>query len=203
MTTVPDAMAAGLIAVGRDFAARGWVVATGGNFSCRIDDRHIAVTASGRDKGALVAADIRRVPLDGPLPADISAEAPLHIARYRADRKLGAVLHMHSVAATVASRLCAADGEIRLAGYEMLKALRGISTHETVLALPVLANDQDTVALAKLAETRLGGDPEPVGFLVAGHGLYAWGRDLAEARRHVEALDFLLTCELETRRFNQ
>jgi methylthioribulose-1-phosphate dehydratase len=192
-----------LIAVGRDFAARGWVAATSGNFSCRVEGGRMAVTASGRDKGALTPADIVIVGLDAPLPAGVSAEAPLHVALYRRDPGIGAVLHVHSPMATIASRLCEAEGEIVLAGYEMLKALDGIRTHETAVALPVLPNDQDVPALAARVEERLAAAPGLVGYLIGGHGMYAWGRTLDDARRHVEALDFLLSCELETRRLNR
>lgn len=194
-----------MMAVGRDFARRGWVAATGGNFSCRLGPGSMLITRTGRDKGALEIEDFQAVPLDGALPEGLSAEAPLHRARYRADPGVGAVLHMHSPAATVASRLHAEEGRVCLAGFEMLKALDGIATHDTVLALPVLDNDQDTWALAEKAETRLAAHPAPglVGYLVASHGLYAWGRDLALARRHVEALDFLLTCWLEARRLER
>lgn len=197
------ATAQALIAVGRALAARGWVAATSGNFSCRIDERRMAVTASGRDKGALTEADILVVDLGAPLPAGVSAEAPLHVALYRRDPKIGAVLHVHSPTATVASRLFEADGEIVLSGYEMLKALDGIGTHDTAVALPVVPNDQDIPALAARVEARLAAAPGLVGYLLGGHGMYGWGRTLDDARRHVEALDFLLSCELETRRLNR
>ncbi|HEX9835646.1 MAG TPA: methylthioribulose 1-phosphate dehydratase, partial [Alphaproteobacteria bacterium] len=133
----------------------------------------------------------------GPVPAGISAEAPLHVSLYRRDPAIGAVLHVHSVSATLASLRHAANGEIALAGYEMLKALAGIATHEASVAVPIFANDQDVPALAQRIEARLTGSAGEVGYLIAGHGLYTWGRTVAEARRHVEAFDFLLTCELE------
>lgn len=200
--TVVTAATESLIAAGRDLARRGWVPATSGNFSCRVDARHIAVTLSGRDKGALTPADIATVDLDGPLPAGVSAEAPLHVALYRRDPATGAVLHVHSLAATLASQLHEASGAIVLAGYEMLKALDGVGTHETSVTVPVFGNDQDMRALDRRVAARLAPPTEPgaVGYLIAGHGMYAWGRTMADAQRHVEAFDFLLTCELEKRR---
>ena len=186
-----------LIAAGRDFAARNWVPATSGNLSRRIDAHRVAVTLSGRDKGALTAGDFAVIPLDKPLPPGVSAEAPLHVSLYRNDPAIGAVLHVHSLAATLASQAHAAAGEIVLADYEMLKALAGIATHATRVTVPVFANDQDVPALARRVEARLATLPGAVGYLIAGHGMYAWGRTMAEARRHVEAFDFLLTCELE------
>ncbi len=200
--TRTDAQVAALVAAGRDFAARFWLPATSGNLSARLDGDRIAVTASGRDKGALTAADFVEMELDAPIPPGVSAEAPLHVALYRRDPAIGAVLHVHSVAATLASLRDAPKRSVRLAGYEMLKALSGIATHDTALDVPIFANDQDTAALAARVDSRLAEDRRLVGYLIAGHGLYAWGRDVAEARRHVEAFDFLLTCELERGRLS-
>jgi methylthioribulose-1-phosphate dehydratase len=194
------AMAEALCAAGRRLAARGWLPATSGNLSGRVDGASIAVTLSGRDKGALVPADIVSIPQDAPPPAGVSAETPLHLSLYRRWPGVGAVLHIHSLAATVASQRAAARGEIVLEGYEMLKALSGIATHETAVTLPVFANDQDVPALAARVENRLADKPGHVGYLLAGHGLYAWGASVEDAMRHVEALDFLLTCELEKER---
>jgi methylthioribulose-1-phosphate dehydratase len=133
----------------------------------------------------------------------MSAETPLHLARYRADADVGAVVHVHTVAATVLSRLHAHDRVLNLSGFEMHKALRGITTHETDLALPIFANSQDTVALAAQVEARLGGVPAVPGYLLAGHGLYVWGRTMDEARRHLEGIEFLLACTLEERRLQR
>lgn len=196
--TVAAARAA-LIAVGRDFASRGWVPATSGNFSCRTGPAHMAITLSGRDKGRLGEADIVEVAFNA-LREGISAEAPLHAGLYRRDAAIGAVFHTHSPAATLASQFHEKAGAVTLAGYEMLKALDGIATHEARVTLPVFANDQDIPALARRVDAALDGGPGQVGYLIAGHGLYAWGRTAADAARHVEALDFLLSLELEKER---
>jgi methylthioribulose-1-phosphate dehydratase len=196
----PAAVVESIAAIGRFAAARGWVPATSGNFSCRIDARRVAVTRSGVDKGNLGPEQIAALELSGPIPAGMSAETPLHLARYRADASVGAVVHVHTVAATVLSRLHAADGVLHLAGFEMHKALRGITTHETDVELPIFANAQDTVALAAAVEARLGAAPAVPAYLLAGHGLYAWGQTMDEARRHLEGIEFLLTCTLEERR---
>src|SRR5690606_30985989 len=111
----------------------------------------------------------------------------------------GCVLHTHSPAQTVASRLFAPEGRVRLEGYELLKAFRGNETHETRVDVPVLPNTQHMPTLAAQVEALL--DRGTMwGYLIDGHGLYAWGRDMAEARRHLEAFEFLLGCELELRR---
>lgn len=188
-----------LIAFGRSAAERGWVPATSGNFSRRLDPGHIAVTRSGRDKGALTAADFAVVALDEPLPTGVSAETPLHLARYRGDAGIGAIVHVHSLAATVLSRADEAQGAVVLDGFEMHKALDGFTTHESTLRIPIFGNAQDTAELARRIESSLGDAPVP-GYLLAGHGLYAWGATVDDARRHVEAFDFLLRCSLEERR---
>jgi methylthioribulose-1-phosphate dehydratase len=198
----PHALEA-LAAFGRFASARGWIAATSGNFSCRLDANHALVTRSGVDKGAIGAGDVAVVPLAGPIPAGISAETPLHLARYRASPATGAIVHVHTVAATVLSRAEAANGRVRFTGFEMQKALTGIATHDTSVDLPVFANDQDTVALAAVIEARLNGDAAVPGYLLAGHGLYAWGATMADARRHLEGLEFLLACTLEERRLQR
>jgi methylthioribulose-1-phosphate dehydratase len=192
-----------LAAFGRFASARGWVAATSGNFSCRLDAGHALVTRSGIDKGAIGAADVAVVPLAGPIPPGMSAETPLHLARYRADAQIGAIVHVHTVAATVLSRAELGTGFVRFSGFEMQKALAGIATHDTVVDLPVFANGQDTVALAAAVEARLGSAAAVPGYLLAGHGLYAWGATLTDARRHLEGLEFLLTCALEERRLQR
>ena len=194
------AAAEALCAAGRRLAAKGWLPATSGNLSARIDERRIAVTLTGRDKGELTPGDIVAVDQDAPPPHGVSAETPLHLALYRRDPAIGAVLHVHSVAATLAGMRAGAKGGIELAGYEMLKALSGVETHEATVTLPVFPNDQDVPALAARIEAALEDGPGRVGYLLAGHGLYAWGATIGDAMRHVEAIDFLLTCELEKER---
>ncbi len=183
--------------LGRFAAARGWVPATSGNFSRRIDAETIAVTRSGADKGNLTAADIIAIRLADPIPAGVSAETPLHVARYRADASIGAIAHVHSVASTVLSRRYAKRGAVLVRDFEMLKSLDGFTTHAAEASIPVFANTQDTTALAKTVEKHLARKPGIPGYLLAGHGLYAWGVTSVAARRHLEGLEFLISCALE------
>jgi methylthioribulose-1-phosphate dehydratase len=189
-------------------AARGWTPATAGNFSGRIDERHATITVSGRDKGRLTDRDFLLVDLDGGVvdgQGRPSAETPLHLQLYRHDPRIRAVLHTHSPNQTVAGRVLAHEGSIRFEGYELLKAFAGVGTHATSVELPVFANTQDMADLARMVEARLArpaGGPL-FGYLIEGHGIYAWGTDLADAVRHLEAFDFLLGCEMELRRFNR
>ena len=186
----------------RELAQAGWTPATSSNFSHRLDDHHAAITVSGRDKGRLVEDDIMVVDFDGRavgLPLRPSAETLLHTQLYRRYPEIGCVLHTHSPVQTVASRLYAGAGHVRLEGYELLKAFHGNSTHETAVDVPVFANTQDMDVLAAQVDALL--DRQVMwGYLIDGHGLYAWGRDMAEARRHLEAFEFLLGCELELRK---
>ena len=189
----------------RELALRGWTPATSSNFSSRIDAQHVAITVSGRDKGRLTEGDIMVVDLDGQPVATShrpSAETLLHTQLYKRYPHIGCVLHTHSQTQTVASRLYAGLGHVHLEGYELLKAFSGTTTHETALDLPVYPNTQDMPTLAAQVDATL--DSQPMwGYLIDGHGLYAWGRDMAEARRHLEAFEFLLGCELELRRLQR
>ncbi|OYV33544.1 MAG: methylthioribulose-1-phosphate dehydratase [Rhodospirillales bacterium 20-64-7] len=194
---VPAALAAELAEAGRRMDARFWVPGSAGNLSARLDEHHIAITRSGVHKGRLTEADVIAVDLDGKPVAEgqkPSAETLLHCQVYRLFPPVGAVLHGHSVAATVLSM----QGAITFSNYEILKAF-GFATHELDVVLPVYENDQDIVRLAAWIEPLLLRDP-PIGYVIAGHGVYAWGTSVEHAFWRLEALEFLLACELERRR---
>ena len=186
----------------RELAQVGWTPATSSNFSERLDDQHAAITVSGRDKGRLTIDDIMVVDFNGQGVATAhrpSAETLLHTQLYRRHPEIGCVLHTHSPVQTIASRLYASAGHIRLEGYELQKAFHGNNTHDDRMDVPVFANTQDMPTLAAQVDALL--DRQKLwGYLIDGHGLYAWGRDMAEARRHLEAFEFLLGCELELRK---
>ncbi|WP_150914127.1 methylthioribulose 1-phosphate dehydratase [Marinobacter halotolerans] len=190
-----------IIDAGRFLYGRGWSPATSSNYSARLDEHHIAITVSGKHKGELAAGDIMVVDLDGqPVQSQArsSAETKLHTVLYQLFPEVGVVLHTHSVKATVLSRLCAADEPLVLEGYELQKAFAGIDTHESTLTVPVFANTQDIDALAERTAAWFRDNPEQPGYLIRGHGLYTWGRTMADCLRHVEAFEFLFECELET-----
>lgn len=193
--------AAALCRVGRLFGERQWCLATGGNFSLRADARHCLVTQSGKDKSALAPGDLMLCDLDGrAIDAGLkpSAETALHTALYRQDAAIGAVLHTHSVTATVLSRALA--GDLVVTGFEMQKAISGVRSHEESLTIALFENTQDMERLAAAVVSRLtSGTLSAPGFLVRGHGLYAWGGDLVEAQRHVEGFEFLLACTWKER----
>jgi methylthioribulose-1-phosphate dehydratase len=188
--------AAALVGAGRAFHRRGWVLGTSGNFSAVVsrEPLRLAITASGADKGALSADQILEV--DGSErvlrgEGKPSAEALLHLALVR-ERSAGAVLHTHSAWSTILSETFRPHGGLEITGYEMLKGLRGVTTHEHCEWLPILENSQDMPALARQVAGVLVAHPSAHGFLLCGHGLYTWGRDIQEAQRHVEILEFLL-----------
>jgi methylthioribulose-1-phosphate dehydratase len=191
-----------IIANVRELSQAGWTPATSSNFSERLDERHAAITVSGRDKGRLTVEDIMVVDFDGKAVGSDhrpSAETLLHTQLYRRYPVIGCVLHTHSPVQTIASRLYAGAGHIRLEGYELLKAFQGNTTHDDTIDVPVFANTQDMHTLAAQVDALL--DQKALwGYLIDGHGLYAWGRDMAEARRHLEAFEFLFHCELELRK---
>jgi len=199
LAAVPGWASAAIIAAGHRMDARGWVPATAGNISLRLDDAVIAITASGGHKGFLGPDQVMCVDLHGnPCSAGRpSAETLLHCQIYRRFPEAGAVLHGHSVAGTVVSMATHAS-EISFAGYELLKAFEGQTTHETELSLPLVDNDQDIAALAAVMEPRLAG--AKLGYLIRGHGVYVWAPDMPTALARLEGLEFLLACELERRK---
>ena len=189
-------LAGALADAGRALYDRGWVLGTSGNFSAVLnrDPLRLAITASGREKGSLSAADFLEIDSSAQVlrgEGQPSAETLLHLAVIRA-RGAGAVLHTHSVWSTLLSETYAQNGGIEITGYEMLKGLEGVTTHEFREWLPILENSQDMLELARLLQVTLDRHSASHGFLLRRHGLYTWGRDLDEARRHVEILEFLL-----------
>lgn len=200
------AAVAAIIRAGRFAAERDWVPATSGNFSVRVDAARIAVTKSACDKGALSPGDVMSLALAESLPPGVSAEAPLHVALYMRSPEIGAIFHVHSPNAALYSRLHGGRASVTLRGWELQKAFAGIASHETPVEVPIFANDQDTKGLAKridevLSEPVASGTRAP-GYLLAGHGLYAWGASPSDALRHLEAFDALFALELEMMRMS-
>ena len=186
---------------GAMFWQRGWSVGTSSNYSVVVsrDPVELVVTASGMDKGRLSRDDFVRVGENGSPVAQgqpkSSAETMLHVMLARRD-DVGAVLHTHSVWATLLSEQLSDQGGFDITGYEMLKGLADVTTHEHVEYVPIFENTQDIAALADEVEDRLftGKTDFIHGFLIRRHGLYTWGRTLDDARRHVEIYEFLFEC---------
>jgi methylthioribulose-1-phosphate dehydratase len=197
LTTEIDA----LRETGGIFWQRGWSVGTSSNYSVVLDREplELLITASGKDKGRLSRSDFVRVGANGKPMAEgqpkSSAETLLHVVAAQ-QPGVGAVLHTHSVWSTLLSDFFFPQGGFEIAGYEMLKGLEGITTHEAAVWMEIFENTQNIPELAEQVRERMSDAADPLlyGYLIRRHGLYTWGRDLAEARRHVEIFEFLFEC---------
>jgi len=195
-TLLQDSLAQAMIEAGALFHRRGWVPATGGNFSARLSSQQVLITASGVHKGELKRDDFLVADMEGqPLEAGrkSSYETGLHMQLYRRDPTIGAVLHVHTIANTVLSRRL---DRIELSGYELLKLLPGAPDPAARVEIPVFGNDQDIARLSARVDAHMSERAKVPAYLIAGHGLYAWGDNVAQARHRVEALEFMLECEL-------
>lgn len=191
-----------LIAAGQSLYSLGMVPATSGNFSARLSNNEIAITVSGRHKGRMIDEDIMRVDakgqsLDG---RRSSAETGLHVQIYDRIPGAKAILHPHSVNATLLSRTA---GEfLLLQDYELLKAFPGVDSHDCSVTVPIFANDQNIERLADRVDQYMQTEGTIHGYLINGHGFYTWGESVEDALRHVEAFEFLFECELRLKGVN-
>ena len=190
-------LAANLASVAKGFHARGWLLGTSGNLSAVVQRQplHVAMSPSGIDKGELRPEQVLLIDEKAQVVSEHDAkpsdETLLHL-RIVKERQAGAVLHTHSVWNTILSDLYAPAGGLSIQGFEMLKGLRGVKTHEHSEWLPIIDNSQDMPALAETIGQTLVEHPGAHGFMLRAHGLYTWGENLAEAKRHIEILEFLL-----------
>ena len=200
-----------IINAGKFVDSRGWVPATSGNISCRFAEDRFAITASGKDKGNLTSSDILLANINEPPPLGSSAETLLHLHLYKRDPNIGAVIHTHSRASVLMSRLAARAGEIVFFGWELQKAFAGITDHLSYVRVPVFHNSQDMLMLATKITACMDTYPErhsvlgdiyAPGYLLAGHGVYVWGKDMNEALRHLVAMETLLDYELTLKGIN-
>jgi methylthioribulose-1-phosphate dehydratase len=194
-----------LCALAQWCAARGWVPATSGNFSVRDPATgRIFISRSGLDKGQITPADLLELDAQGRVlsgDGKPSAETGLHVVIYRDRPKSHAIAHVHTIWNTLLSARCETAGHVDIDGYELLKAFSGVATHAHSERVPVIANTQDYDRLAEELSAVLSQNPAAHGVLLSGHGLYTWGTSVAEARRHLEALEFLF--EVEYRRLTE
>jgi len=185
---------------------RGWVPATSGNFSIREPGQGIGrvrITPSGHDKGTLKPEDLIEMDGEGRVIAGRgkpSAETGLHLVLYRARPGAEAIVHVHTVWNTLISGHYAPRGYAPLEGYEILKGLSGVTTHAHLERVPILENTQTYDELCEELAAALDEYPGAHGVLLSRHGLYTWGQSVAEARRHLEVLEFLF--EVEMRRLS-
>ena len=190
----------GLCAVARGCYERGWVPATSGNFSVRWGSR-IFITPTGLDKGMLAPPDLLEIDMDGVVLGGNgrpSAETSLHTVIYRERVHAKAILHVHTIWNTLLSGRFVSLGSVPLEGYELLKGLSGVATHEHTERVPIIENTQEYSSLTEHFRDVLRRNADAHGVLLSRHGLYTWGESVAEAHRHLEALEFLF--EVEGRR---
>jgi len=199
---VPDLITSeveALCALAHECSRRGWVPATSGNFSVRdVATGRIHISRSGLDKGQMTPADLLVLNSDGNVTRGSgkpSAEARLHVVVYDARPEVHAIAHVHTVWNTLLSARFADVGHVDISGYELLKALSDVRSHTYRERVPVIANAQDYHTLARELEEVLHENPLAHGTLLSAHGLYTWGKSVADARRHLEALEFLFEVE--------
>lgn len=201
MSLSREQLAQQIVDAGRFLYGRGWSPATSSNYSTRLSPSEALLTVSGKHKGQLGVDDVLATDLSGNSlepGKKPSAETLLHTQLYSWRAEIGAVLHTHSVNATVLSRLTP-EAFIEFEDYELQKAFSGISTHESRVRVPIFDNDQDIARLAAKVQPWLDAHPDCVGYLIRGHGLYTWGAQMSDALRQIEAFEFLFECELKTR----
>lgn len=185
-----------LAEAGQEFYRRGWVLGTSGNFSALLARRplRIVVTASGMEKGKLDETNFLELDDDAEILQGFgkpSAETLIHLTIYRFMPKARSILHTHSVWGTILSDRFFEQGAIEIEGYEMLKGLSGVTTHEHKEKVPIVENSQDYVALAHVIENVIRENDGIHGIYLRRHGLYTWGETVADARRQVEIFEFL------------
>ncbi|HQU91734.1 MAG TPA: methylthioribulose 1-phosphate dehydratase [Pyrinomonadaceae bacterium] len=185
-----------LAEAGQEFYRRGWVLGTSGNFSALLARKplRVCVTASGLEKGKLDETNFLELDDDAEILQGFgkpSAETLIHLTIYRFLPKARSILHTHSVWGTILSDHFFEQGAIKIEGYEMLKGLAGVTTHEHSERVPIVENSQDYVALAHVIENVIRDNPDIHGIYLRRHGLYTWGETVPEAKRHIEIFEFL------------
>ena len=189
------------------FNKKGWSPATSTNYSVRseIKDEYI-ISRSGVDKSRFQLSDFILInsrseilPPHNRTGIKSSAETEIHLALYEMFPEMNCVLHTHSVPGTVLSFELIKEKQIHFEGFEILKGLEGNPTHDLKETLPIVPNSQTMSDILHSMSGRFTGNVH--GFLISGHGLYTWGKNIAEAKRHIETFEFLFECNLMMRRF--
>lgn len=182
---------------------KGWSPATSTNYSLRNPSNYeeMYITKSGVDKQFFTENDFIICNTNGVVNKAYtgikpSAETAIHAWLYKKSSRANCILHTHSLFGTVLSKKYMDNGksEINFLGYEVQKAFPNTTSHKSKIRLPILPNEQDMQVFTSALSERFEELPSANSFLMAGHGLYVWGENLAEAKRHLEACEFLLQC---------
>lgn len=185
----------------RWYNQKGWSPATSTNYSYRENDQ-IWVTRSGIDKAQITEMDFITVNEHAESIGDFigikpSAETQIHCDLYSLLPDTTVILHSHGKYPVLASTRL--EEYIEFEGYEIQKGFHGQQTHENSLQVPILDNHQDMAHFTEVL-TKRKGELAHSCFIIRKHGTYAWGKDLFEAKRHLETLDYLCECWWENNR---
>lgn len=184
------------------FNQKGWSPATSTNYSVRsINPQEYIISRSGVDKSEFSESDLILINSEGKVLAPFnnpgiksSAETEIHTHIYQKYPEVNCVLHTHSVLGTVLSLLHADKKQLSFSGFEIQKGLDGNTTHELESILPIVPNSQTMGDILKDMDTHFTQKHSIHGFLIAGHGLYTWAKDIPTAKRHIETYEFLFEC---------
>jgi methylthioribulose-1-phosphate dehydratase len=192
--------------LGKELYKKGWLYGTSGNLSAVVSKNPftLAITPSGLDKGNLNPNQIIHVNSEGEVIFGIykpSSETPIHLILAK-EMSAGAILHTHSVWSTVLSKSKPLTDSIELNGFEMLKGLSNVTTHLHKEIIPILENSQDMIQVSLEVSNLLQNNRNIHGFILRGHGLYTWGKDLNEAKRHLEVLEYLMEVLFRIREYS-
>lgn len=202
-------LASELLEAIRFFNQKGWSPATSTNYSVRsTNPTEYIISRSGVDKSKFGMDDLILINPQGEVIPPFnkpgiksSAETEIHTHIYAKYPEVKCVLHTHSVLGTVLSQRFVSEKQLRFEGFEIQKGLDGNMTHELESILPIVPNSQVMGDILKNMDNHFTQKPSIHGFLIAGHGLYTWGKDIATAKRHIETYEFLFECFLTMGRF--
>lgn len=192
---------------GREFYRRGWSLGTSGNYSILLARKpmRLVITSAGNEKGTLDETNFLELDDDAEIlqgfgkPSD---ETLLHLAIYRRRPAARCILFSQSVWGTLLSDHYFVDGAIKIKGYEALKGLADVSTHDHTETVPIVENSQDFVALSHIIDSLLLENSATHGIYLRRYGLYAWGETVASARRTIEIFEFLFEVLARSRSFD-
>jgi methylthioribulose-1-phosphate dehydratase len=184
------------------FNQKGWSPATSTNYSARseLNEQYI-ISRSGVDKSKFSLNDFILINPQGELIPPFnnkgfksSAETEIHTHLYERYPEARCVLHTHSVLGTTLSHTYTREERLIFEGLEIQKGLEGNVGHDITTIIPIVPNSQNMKDIIINMEKHFNSLLPLHGFLIAGHGLYTWGKDIAAAKRHIETFEFLFEC---------
>ncbi|WP_420491377.1 methylthioribulose 1-phosphate dehydratase [Neobacillus drentensis] len=181
-----------------ELANRDWFMGTSGNLAIKVSDHplHFFVTASGKDKRKRTDEDFLLVDEFGhPVEQTHlkpSAETLLHVEIYR-KTNAGCSLHVHTIDNNVISEIYGDQGEVTFKGQELIKAF-DMWEEDATLKIPIIRNDAHIPTLAAKFSEQISGDTGAV--LIRNHGITVWGKTAFEAKKILEASEFLFRYQL-------